>query len=861
MPKIVKRFIMSAKKWFRVLRKIRRFQKDLGIDRGVIDMKTIIIRKISMIILAVFALTQILPQGTLYAASRSAGDAVSERTFFERAAQWLKQTEYNKITEDTVRDRNAMLNDASSYSYISKDNLAASQKTEEVSVELKGYIGGDEAIPEPIEEAWVWVVPKGDYDDTTLNYDVEIGSGKDKEYDQSGRFISEVIDGRRHIYVGFTNAGTATIQDALNIAERGDIVIVRGGEYDGFEVWRRYDYRLNKFIGTDSVTLYGGYRDDGIRDVRGSETIINGNIYLRSTTQTEINGFTIIDDSSTRYIDQGGIKANSCKNLTIKNNDITSFKGNGIYTSYCTDLSIENNNITTIFMGSGIRSSLYSPYNTINTTITHNTINAMGSGANGIMISGYGTATVTYNNISAKQAGLNVGGTSMTAAIARYNDISGVYGIHAGYGAYVTAEYNNIKASGIGISARSGTGHGTTRASHNNINAGQIAIYAGGNAIVHDTDNYINGEQYDRKIASANAYWNAGIINTHGPERAEKLVFEEGIFGERHISARNLILTRSLTTTSPQTHVATPIALRREKEKAAGMLSDLSTDLSSRLRGRSRYHRNPALSPRADTIKVDLQERNLQPDFDFTKGIIIKPEGELTRSAQDSFASNMPVEMFNQKTLGTDYALEGIVTDLDNKDDKTLAEEDILEVAKVASEEKQHLDEDILQDFTEKLERTLWATANEDYLKAEGVDLTTMTDALTELKEEQEKNRNTYLADRDTIYKRIEALLIRREILPNDFLVINANDTPEERKLKLDNKLENLTARDLALLTEDQRKDLITDRSASQTRHAAYLNDLTEMITNYMRIVEETLGAREPYSIFRPEEKDKLKVR
>lgn len=169
----------------------------------------------------------------------------------------------------------------------------------------------------------------------SLNYDVDIGSGTDQLYGQTGygasHLLYETINGVRHIYAGFDDYGTGgstAIQDAIDLASAGDIIIVKGGQ--------TYSEQVTVTAG---VKLYGGYKETGERDVSGTaSTILAGGVTpgtilltnLAATTEnpTEINGFTIggYDDSGI------GINATNCSNLIIAN---TTFTDPGDFDSGC----------------------------------------------------------------------------------------------------------------------------------------------------------------------------------------------------------------------------------------------------------------------------------------------------------------------------------------------------------------------------------------------------------------------------------------------------------------------------------------------------------------------------------------------
>jgi len=88
---------------------------------------------------------QILPQGIVYAKEESATDIVSQKTFYRNAPRWHKQTEYNKVSEDALRNRSSMLNDIQPYNYIDNNNLAVDrerEKKDKKDIALKGPRGG-----------------------------------------------------------------------------------------------------------------------------------------------------------------------------------------------------------------------------------------------------------------------------------------------------------------------------------------------------------------------------------------------------------------------------------------------------------------------------------------------------------------------------------------------------------------------------------------------------------------------------------------------------------------------------------------------------------------------------------------------
>ena len=150
----------------------------------------------------------------------------------------------------------------------------------------------------------------------------------------------QVIDGVRHLFVGFDVGGYGSIADAVTNSRPGDNVIVAQGIYDlegeGIEV-------------KSGVKIFGGYDQAGARDLDANLSIVsNGFFKVFNTTQpTEINGFTI--DNSASRLQRCIYTAGSSRNLLIINNTLISKKDVGsAYGIVVTDSSqavIYNNEI------------------------------------------------------------------------------------------------------------------------------------------------------------------------------------------------------------------------------------------------------------------------------------------------------------------------------------------------------------------------------------------------------------------------------------------------------------------------------------------------------------------------------------
>ena len=241
--------------------------------------------------------------GVSFAQSNGSGERSLENSAREITPSWLNADLYKtyKVKEINEGDKGAQAGENAEYLEKELGQSLAEDTTTKVKPDLKKKTGGETTDASGVAKEGVsFLSPEGTIL-ITADYEVDIGSGE-AEYqyhDEDGRLMWEYIDGIKHIYVGFDDAGyafdgtTDSIQNAIDIADSRDVILVYAGTYVG-------DIDISH-----DVRIYGGFNSSGQRDIAGSTTTITGNIDVTSTLNAdsgtmelgELNGFYMSADS------------------------------------------------------------------------------------------------------------------------------------------------------------------------------------------------------------------------------------------------------------------------------------------------------------------------------------------------------------------------------------------------------------------------------------------------------------------------------------------------------------------------------------------------------------------------------------
>ena len=225
--------------------------------------------------------------GVSFAGSNGNDKHLSEDASKEMNPGWLNADLYKtyKIKEVKEGEKGARAGKEAEYLEQELGQSLAENTTTKVQPDLKKKTSSGNASDQTTTAGTAII----DEDDSFIP---DIGNGTDQR-DEDGelvsetgkRMVSEMIDGRRCYYLGFTNVGVSSIQDAVNLSRDSGIIIAKSGSYAG-------DVTMS-----GQIRLYGGYGENGTRDVWGSPTEILGKITITDEEIKTLNGLKLNDIS------------------------------------------------------------------------------------------------------------------------------------------------------------------------------------------------------------------------------------------------------------------------------------------------------------------------------------------------------------------------------------------------------------------------------------------------------------------------------------------------------------------------------------------------------------------------------------
>ncbi|MGE3459039.1 MAG: right-handed parallel beta-helix repeat-containing protein [Kofleriaceae bacterium] len=193
-----------------------------------------------------------------------------------------------------------------------------------------------------------------------------------------------------------------SLQHAADEVKAGDTVIVRPGDYQGFQL---------ETSGTEAAGIV--FKGDAGANITGDNPSTPDGINLEGASFVTVEGFTVTGASRT------GIRAVLCEHVTIRGNKADMNGRWGIITGFCDDLLIENNECSRSADEHGIYVS-----NSGDRPIVRNNI-MWGNNANGLHMNGDASAggdgvisgalvegNVIYDNGSAGGSGINGDGVA-----------------------------------------------------------------------------------------------------------------------------------------------------------------------------------------------------------------------------------------------------------------------------------------------------------------------------------------------------------------------------------------------------------------------------------------------------------------
>lgn len=231
-------------------------------------------------------------------------------------------------------------------------------------------------------------------------------------------------------------ANYGKIQEAIDNANEGDVILVQPGNY-------KENIDVSKSL---TLISQSGNPEDTIVEAADSQDHV---IHV-SSDSVNISGFTVMGGIKNTTMYKGGIYIDEASNCIISNN-IVSNNGNGIYLFYPANNNILIDNTVKSNIYNGILVS-FSNYNTMNGNIVFDN-------PSGIAIRGSNNNIVERNDASNNEIGIRVGGDNNTLAnnVVTKNENRGIVISGSGNELLNNVISSNIGNYGFGIFISSGS--------------------------------------------------------------------------------------------------------------------------------------------------------------------------------------------------------------------------------------------------------------------------------------------------------------------------------------------------------------------------------------------------------------------
>jgi len=201
--------------------------------------------------------------------------------------------------------------------------------------------------------------------------------------------------------------------------------------------------------------------------------------------------------------------------------------------------------------------------------------------------------------------------------------------------------------------------------------------------------------------------------------------------------------------------------------------------------------------------------------------------------------------------------LEGMVLQLESMEDMTENNKAILEASSMVLMEKENMDREMFAEFEEAVKFLMIAENMRDLMGA--VDFNAVNTAIHILRKELGLLYDNYLSETDHTYEAMSNLLNINESkeLPKAYIAIVAKNTLSKRKILVDIEIEALKDKDMAALTDNEKKALEKAKELDSARQD-YQVSFTERVEDFIYKIKNAIKLDEPSGI--KKDKDKTEV-
>jgi len=195
-------------------------------------------------------------------------------------------------------------------------------------------------------------------------------------------------------------------------------------------------------------------------------------------------------------------------------------------------------------------------------------------------------------------------------------------------------------------------------------------------------------------------------------------------------------------------------------------------------------------------------------------------------------------------------ALESMIKVLEANDKRTNTENILLEASIVVKEAEDHVDSATLEEFENIVHFAMIVESIDSAREKEN--LYYIRNALANLLVEHNRGYQDYIDNTEIIYENLTRILgidVDKKDLPGDYVIFAKMDRRARIKIAVDDALEELRAKDKAMLKRNEKEALKIDKDILAPLRSLYIDNIRRSITDCLSHIKERFQGKFPLAL------------